>query len=433
MPYRTETYIETVVNTVETPAWNAGARSISSFAYDGQFTFQVEQSIGIVCGLNTQDSSTSINEIQHGFLINDTQYKIIESGITKTSSSNYTKDQIFKIRRIGFKVYYYLDSTLVYISTKNSTGRVFLDCSMFAYLDTIQNATMIDHGRTFLYALILPSLWAFGSTESTIDGVNILSGFLPNLIIEIIEQDTNKLKFELPSLAASGATNEVNFVIENLPKLAVNLELTLDTEHILTEFPILEVFGVSGDLNFVNIQLPSLFAEGYDFLDVFEVNTLYIRLPQLNIFSYVEDADISLLETYLPSLFTRGSTLDYSEINIELPALSIESYLNVSGQLVFTWPNWTVTFTQILATVFGHEIKYGQIVTKIDYQTYGSNKNLVLIDHTTLWKSNVLTAHLSTWYSTTTIITIKSHNVSWNSVGSSFTIKSHNTLWNSVG
>lgn len=110
MSYRTETYIETVVNTVETPAWNAGARSISSFAYDGQFTFQVEQSIGIVCGLNTQDSSTSINEIQHGFLINDTQYKIIESGITKTSSSNYTKDQIFKIRRIGFKVYYYLDS-----------------------------------------------------------------------------------------------------------------------------------------------------------------------------------------------------------------------------------------------------------------------------------------------------------------------------------
>ena len=433
MPYRTETYIETIVKTVETPAWNAGARSISSFNYDGQFTFQVGQSIGIVCGLNTQDLSTSVNEIQHGFLINNTQYKIIESGVAKTSFNNYTKNQIFKIKRIGLNIYYYLDSTLIYISTKNSVGRVFLDCSMFAYLDTIQNATMSDYGKTLLSGLILPSLLVFGSTEFTIDGVNILSGFLPKLTIEIIEQDTNKLNFELPKLKTVGATDEVNFVVENLPKLIINLELDLNKERILTEFPILEVFGVSGELNFINVHLPSLFAEGYDVVDFFEINTLYIELPQLNIFSYVKDADISLLEFELPSLFTKGSTVEYNELNIVLPTLFIECYLDVLGQLVFTWPEWIVTATQTLATVSKHEIKYGQIVIKIDYQTYGSSKNLILIDHTTLWKSYVLTAHLSTWYSTTTTITIKSHDTLWNSVGSSFTIKSHDTFWNSVG
>ena len=127
-----------------TPGWNSGARSIASISGDGGASWTVGQSIGIVCGLNDFDESAGFTEIDHAFYIASSKYRIIESGSFKTSSSNFSEGDVFRIERLGGTVRYYVDGSLVYTSLKPSEGEVFVDCSLYFYLDSIIGLDVFD-------------------------------------------------------------------------------------------------------------------------------------------------------------------------------------------------------------------------------------------------------------------------------------------------
>jgi len=133
----------TLINTYR-PGWNSGARSISSIKGDGGASWTVGQSIGIVCGLNDNDGSAGIKEIDHAFYINSSKYRIIESGAFKSSESSFSEGAVFRIERLGGTVRYYVDGSLVYTSLNTSEGEVFVDCSLYFYLDSIIGLEVFD-------------------------------------------------------------------------------------------------------------------------------------------------------------------------------------------------------------------------------------------------------------------------------------------------
>jgi hypothetical protein len=126
------------------PGWNSGARSISSIKGDGGASWTVGQSIGIVCGLNDADESTGFTEIDHAFYIESSKYGIIESGAFKASASSFPEGAVFRIERLGGTVRYYVDGSLVYTSLNPSEGEVFVDCSLYFYLDSIIGLDVFD-------------------------------------------------------------------------------------------------------------------------------------------------------------------------------------------------------------------------------------------------------------------------------------------------
>jgi hypothetical protein len=133
------------IKVIETPGWNSGARTIDSFSGNGAFQFKVGKSVGVICGLNDQDSSARYEEIDHAFFIESGRYKIIEKGSIRKTSASYTAGSIFKITRINGVVRYFIENALVYTSFTKSYGTVFGDCSLYAYLDEVLDAEIIDY------------------------------------------------------------------------------------------------------------------------------------------------------------------------------------------------------------------------------------------------------------------------------------------------
>ena len=145
--------------------WVHGARSIIELVGDGQFYFEVHaDSMGIVCGLNDNDLSTSPDEITHGFMVQRGQYCIMERGqqMTPWRSTPGPNLIAFYIARIGATVYYTvadtdvypydvvsvpgatLEGTLAHTSKRQSIGTVFLDSSFGTSWDRIVYAKLYE-------------------------------------------------------------------------------------------------------------------------------------------------------------------------------------------------------------------------------------------------------------------------------------------------
>lgn len=155
--------------TVDSPAWDAGAILIESLAGDGAFVFTVGQSIGIVCGLAATDSDAFYGGISHAFWIETGRCKVMESGAVKTGFFTTTPATIYKIERVASTVRYYTDGVLRYTSLVASAGTVLLDCSLFAYGDTIATADCIDYDGNIAgdtAGLVFPALIGWGMDES---------------------------------------------------------------------------------------------------------------------------------------------------------------------------------------------------------------------------------------------------------------------------
>ena len=162
--------------TVDSPAWDAGAILIESLAGDGAFVFTVGQSIGIVCGLAATDSDAFYGGISHAFWIETGRCKVMESGSSKTGFFVTNPATIYKIERVASTVRYYTDGVLRYTSLVASTGTVLLDCSLFAYGDTITTVERIlydgnvDGGTS---DLVFPPLTGFGLESSALSYGNL--------------------------------------------------------------------------------------------------------------------------------------------------------------------------------------------------------------------------------------------------------------------
>lgn len=129
---------------IQTYAWDAGARTIDYLVKDGEFTFSVGHGIGVCCGLNSDNTGESYTEIRFGFLIEASKYQIVESGIVKKTVTEEPTGRVFKISRSNSVIRYYVDDELIYTSETLCGDLLFGDCSLYAFLDDVLNATIVN-------------------------------------------------------------------------------------------------------------------------------------------------------------------------------------------------------------------------------------------------------------------------------------------------
>jgi len=129
---------------IQTYAWDAGARTIDYLVEDGEFTFSVGHGIGVCCGLNSDNTGESYTEIRFGFLIEASKYQIVESGIVKKTVTEEPTGRVFKISRSNSAIRYYVDDELIYTSETLCGDLLFGDCSLYAFLDDVLNATIVN-------------------------------------------------------------------------------------------------------------------------------------------------------------------------------------------------------------------------------------------------------------------------------------------------
>lgn len=123
--------------------WNAGANSNASFDGDGQVTFNVPAgAIGVVTGLATSPDGVSYYGMTHALQFNGGQVSVMESGAVRADLGAYESSDLFAIRRTGLTVEYLKNGVRQYTSGEASSGVMFLDASLYAGGDTVDNPTI---------------------------------------------------------------------------------------------------------------------------------------------------------------------------------------------------------------------------------------------------------------------------------------------------
>lgn len=118
--------------------WDAGANSVDAFDGDCRTVFAVQQQSAIACGLapasrlNNGDWTT----IAHGFYFDrsssgQAQWRIVESGASKTPPRPAAISDQFKIERINGQVSYYVNDILMQTSNNFSTGTVIVASALY--------------------------------------------------------------------------------------------------------------------------------------------------------------------------------------------------------------------------------------------------------------------------------------------------------------
>ena len=165
--------------TSATNGYNADAVSQHALSGDGFLEFRPEQiNKQITVGFAVDDNGT-IGDFPYSFkLTNAGQYLVMESGLAKTSATNYAVDDQFRIERVNQTIRYYRNGTLVWTSTTLVTSLpttlLFVDTSFY----TTGTASSIRGVQLFTAASDsdedgLPDKWEyqyFGSLIATVQG-----------------------------------------------------------------------------------------------------------------------------------------------------------------------------------------------------------------------------------------------------------------------
>tara|TARA_B110000908_G_scaffold172661_2_gene241749 strand:- start:695 stop:2779 length:2085 start_codon:yes stop_codon:yes gene_type:complete len=145
-------------------AWTGGARSIVEFGGDCWFGWEYSPlSIGVIVGLANEDTGAHYNDITHAFRFDRNRWSILESGVKRTvtaQNTQVTEGDRFYVYRFDSQVVYcirpvgtlesklfndprfpglVLAGPIVYVSTVNSYGIVFLDTSLYTVGDFVTN------------------------------------------------------------------------------------------------------------------------------------------------------------------------------------------------------------------------------------------------------------------------------------------------------
>jgi len=131
--------------------WNAGAISIGLLDGDATYKFQVDGTpAGVVTGLSDPASDTgySYQEIEWAFYISNGGYRVMENGVDKTPPvASAPTTTVYKIRRVGLEVTYWVDDVLVYTSLNTPSSEssfLLVDASLYAAGDNIADAVIYD-------------------------------------------------------------------------------------------------------------------------------------------------------------------------------------------------------------------------------------------------------------------------------------------------
>lgn len=295
--------------------WNAGGRSRSFVAGDGQATFQAGASnVGAICGLNGYESPLNYTgvTIRYGWYLARGTAKVIEFGAVRTGTFAYDNATVFKIKRVGRVVTYWVDETLAFTSTDTSTEPLWLQAALYSGDDEI----------------FAPVLGAVGAEAVT----GTLTLTLPPVSLLATDSSVTRLRLELPA-----------------PRLALGLP---EGHGILRlRIPPATFAARNGQGGVLRLQLPQpaprmghegLEAPSYAVLNLMlppavttmhgltgAVGQLTLNLPAPR--AVLSDRPIGRLNLPLPGLFFTGRNWPLDELPIETSPLLLIARAGLSG------------------------------------------------------------------------------------------------------
>ena len=167
---------------VEEPAlgWDAAGISREAFDDNGTVTFKVDaNSTGVVVGLNAIDGGEKVDytDFHHSFIARRGSYSIVEGYAILPVSTPFTSTDVFKIERFNGNIRYSVNDILVRETVSTTSETMYLDVSLYASGDTVNDATIVNDADTDLIALTtLASTSTLGQSGNiTIDN-NVIVG-----------------------------------------------------------------------------------------------------------------------------------------------------------------------------------------------------------------------------------------------------------------
>lgn len=149
-------YYHTVL--IDDSNWNSAAISIASITGSCATTFRVKSSsTNVVCGINKINNASDIDHtaILYAFQCIGGQYRVYESGVGKTTLTNFIDTDVFKIVLYeSLYALYFVNDILIYTSETTLTGFTYVvDAAFYKTGDTIWDATL-----TKVDNIIIPSI-----------------------------------------------------------------------------------------------------------------------------------------------------------------------------------------------------------------------------------------------------------------------------------
>ncbi|MCZ8128736.1 MAG: Ig-like domain-containing protein [Microcystis sp. LE19-114.1B] len=122
--------------------WNGGAASYNRVNDNGYLEFTAtEVNTFRMVGLSTTNVNSNFNTIQYAwYLRGDGVCEVFESGTSRGTFGAYTNDSVFKIAIESGVVKYYLNNSLLYISTITPVLPLLVDVSINSVNGTVTNA-----------------------------------------------------------------------------------------------------------------------------------------------------------------------------------------------------------------------------------------------------------------------------------------------------
>lgn len=136
--------------------WNAGTRSIKSMVGDAMMSFNALKPVGAVVGFNNTDSYGNYANITQAWVFANNVAQIFINGKLAYNAGAYASTDVFAIRRVRGNVeflkngvnqivFFPIIGTSPPLNTTNGmTGTIFLDTSLFAGGDSIDNPVYTD-------------------------------------------------------------------------------------------------------------------------------------------------------------------------------------------------------------------------------------------------------------------------------------------------
>ncbi len=127
--------------------WNGGAASLETLSAnnDGWVRSVVkETNTGRILGFSGMNTNAGWDTIEYGFYLKSRGgIEILESGkVILTAKVKYKKGDIVSVERIGSKINYKHNETIVYTSKKPHKGDLIVDVSMYSPKSTLQGVTI---------------------------------------------------------------------------------------------------------------------------------------------------------------------------------------------------------------------------------------------------------------------------------------------------
>ncbi|MFD2566828.1 DUF6443 domain-containing protein [Pseudotenacibaculum haliotis] len=129
-------------------SWNNGLATLGSFQADGYLEYEVITANDYyMVGLSSSNVDAHYSTLNFAIYAKAGQLKIYESGIDKGLFGSYNTGDIFKVERIGGKIYYKKNGEVFYISASNSSGNLLGDISIASNGVQIKNLHIVDNSK----------------------------------------------------------------------------------------------------------------------------------------------------------------------------------------------------------------------------------------------------------------------------------------------